>query len=112
MSDKSDETWDSEGDIFKLFDPDNVTEWLKYSPKEFIQIMILELRQQNVAIEKWAELVDGSPDWESTELTINAQTIPARFFTQTILRSVRILHRLLDTTRAYAAEISEDTSKE
>jgi len=112
MSDNAEETWDFENNIRKLFDPDDVSAWLSYSPIEFMSVMLLEIRQQKVAITKYAELLDASAQLNTIRVGPNEPTIPANFCTQLILREARLIDRLLDTIQAYRAKISEVTPKE
>jgi hypothetical protein len=93
--------WDREAEIKKLFDPNNLTEWLKYSPEEFIALMINEIRRENNVIEAWSKLLNDNPQFRSLTFDVNGQKIDALFFTETILRATRITARLLDTAGAY-----------
>ena len=90
---------------FQIFDPNDVSGWIKYPPLEFIGIMLLELRQQNVAIRAWSELMAQIPDFASQTFQYNNQDITAKFFLDVNLSSSRIIDRLIDTMRAYRDEM-------
>ena len=97
--------------IYEIFDPNDISEWLKYSPAEFLGIMLLELRQQNVMIRNWAELMAKNPQFSSQVFQFGNQEIAATFFTDVNLRASHITERLLDTIRAYKEEMSKAENK-
>jgi hypothetical protein len=75
--------WDVEAemaDMFKLFDPEDMSEWRKYSPEEFLAMMILEIRQRNEKIQAWSELMAKIPEFSSQTFQLNNHEITAKFF--------------------------------
>ena len=97
--------------IFQIFNPDDVSDWLKYPPLEFIAIMLLEIRQQNVSIRGWSELMGKIPEFNNQIYQFNNQEITAKFFLDVNLSSSRIIDRLLDTMRAYRDEMSKSDNQ-
>ena len=93
--------------LFQIFDPDDVSGWLKYPPLEFIEIMLLEIRQQNMTIRAWSELMAQIPEFASQTFQLNNQAITTKFFLDVNLGTSRIIDRLLDTMRAYREEMSK-----
>jgi hypothetical protein len=93
--------WDREAEMKRLFDPDNLTEWLSYPPERFLALMINEIRRENDVIGAWSKLLNDNPDFRSLTFDVNGQKIDALFFTETILRATRITARLLDTAGVY-----------
>lgn len=99
--------WDYEAemaDMFKLFDPDNMTQWRKYSREEFLGMMIMEIKKQNILIRGYSELLAKIPEFRSQTFRIDNQDIAAIFFTDVALRASRMIDRLLETTGAYDEE--------
>jgi hypothetical protein len=103
--DASNDNNDLEDTFNELFDPSDVSRWLSYSRQGFIEVMILELKQQRVMIEAYAELMYQSPKIQATEIEINGQHISASFCLEAILLGSRKLERLLNTTRAYNEQV-------
>ena len=101
------ETWNREEGTNKYFDPDNVEEWLKYSPEEFIAVLINEIRQESEAIGAWAKMLDQNPEFRNQTFHFNNQEITAPFITDVFMRSARIITRLLNTAGAYRAAVSK-----
>jgi hypothetical protein len=101
------ESWDREEENKKYFDPEDVTEWLKYSPEEFIGLMINEIRRETISIAAWSKLLDEHPQFRSQTFHFNQQEIPATFITETLMRSARIITRLLDTAGVYREAVSK-----
>jgi hypothetical protein len=97
--------------MFQIFDPNNVSQWLQYSPLDFIGIMLLEIHQQNEAIQAWSELMAKIPEFNTQIYQLNNQEITAKFFLDVNLASSRIIDRLLDTMRAYTVEMSKTDKK-
>mgnify|MGYP000306514609 CR=1 FL=1 len=98
---ENDESWDSEKSTRELFDPDNMAEWLKYTPEEFIGVMVLELRQANVSVREVSKLLNANSQLKSIIIDPDGQRVPVVFFMEGILRATRITDRLLDVMRAY-----------
>jgi hypothetical protein len=93
--------------LFQIFDPNDVSGWIKYQPLEFIAIMLLEIRQQNETIRVWSEIMAKIPEFTSQTFQINNQDIAAKFFLDVNMGSSRKIDRLLDTMRAYRDELSK-----
>lgn len=106
------EEWDREENVKKRFDPNNITEWLEYSPDEFIAQIVIELRQENTTISAWSKLLDENPQFRAQVFQINDQEIDAAFFTEVIMRAARITTRLLDTASAYREQLSDTGDQE
>ncbi|MEO8609409.1 MAG: hypothetical protein ABI690_16070 [Chloroflexota bacterium] len=102
--------WDREAELKRLFDPDNLNEWVNYSPERFIALMINEIRRENDLIGAWSKLLNDNPEFRGLTFDVNGQKIDALFFTETILRATRITARLLDTAGAYRELVNKKDS--
>ncbi|MBI1278101.1 MAG: hypothetical protein GC179_08235 [Anaerolineaceae bacterium] len=107
----NDENWDREAELNQIFNPDDVSQWLKYSPLEFIGITLLEIKQQNVSIRNWSEIMAKIPEFNAQVYQLNNQEITAKFFLEVNLASSRIIDRLLATMHAYAVEMSKSDNE-
>lgn len=81
----------------KHFNPDDMTEWMKHSPEEFIGIVVHELREDTIMIEKYSEVLQNPDKYK----------IPVEFCFGVILRAVANLHRVLDTTSVYREKLAD-----
>lgn len=71
------------------FDPDNISEWLQYTPESFMVTIIHEIRREKEIIRAWAELLNDDPNLKAVHLTRSARErrIDATYGTSTILEA-------------------------
>ena len=97
----SNEELDSEFDpsLYDLFNPGDLSEWADYQPLDFIQVMILEIRQQKVAIDAYGEFLSYAPPDQM--ISVPGGQISIGRCLRVIKKSAKNIDRLLDTLRAY-----------
>ena len=108
----NDEKWDREEEIERLFDSDNIAEFLENPPEEFIAIIVNQIRQEIDLINAWSKLLDENPQFRPQTFQVSDKEIAAIFFTETIMRSARIIMKVLDTTSAYRERLSATGDQE
>jgi hypothetical protein len=97
-----------EREINELFNPDDIAQWGETSPEEFIGIIVHEFKREIQMQQAYAELLKQALEITPIDVIGDTQTIPASYCVQVVLKSARIMGRLLDTTIAYGKTLSEE----
>lgn len=103
-----------EHEIFSTFDPDNIQEWLKYSPEEFILMIITEIQQLNEVTGSWSKIILDAGVTEDIILSIDGiSELPTvtKLIDDTFNRS-QLINRIIYTARAYAKDKIELNSRQ
>ncbi len=104
-----DENWDREAELNQIFNPDDVSSWLKYSPQEFLLLIMHEIHRENDLIHGYTKILAEIPEFSSQTFKLGNKELEAAFFTDVNLSAARIIHRVLDTAAAYAKAKSGET---
>jgi hypothetical protein len=88
-----------EQSFLEIFNPNDLSEWINYQPLDFIQVMILEIRQQKVAIDAYSEFLSYAPPDQM--ISVPGGQISIGRCLRVIKKSAKNIDRLLDTLRAY-----------